>query len=230
VLDYKYTHYLEQFVTEERKAVFRKVLDQRTNHFTVAIEDIYQPHNASAVVRSCEVFGIQNLHIIENDYRFDASNNVAKGAQKWVDFTYYNSPEVNNSLVCMEKLKGEGYSIVATTPHTKACYLEEFDITTKSAFFFGVEKEGLSDLVLEKADVHLKIPMVGFTESLNISVAAAIILQCLTAKLRQSTLHWGLTQQEKDLRYQEWLEKTIKSIEKIKAHYFEDINPDGVPR
>ncbi len=220
MIDFEFIKYLEQFVTDERKEIFRNVLEKRTNHFTVAIEDIYQAHNASAVVRSCDIFGIQRINIIENKYKFRASSNVAKGAQKWIDFNYFKNKDKNNSIDCIESLKQEGYQIIATTPHQNSCMLQDFDITKKSAFFFGVEKEGLTNDVLDNSDGFLKIPMVGFTESLNISVAAAIILSNLTEKLRNSNVNWKLSQTEKDQIYLKWLEKSIKSINEIKKYYF----------
>ena len=223
MVDFKLIEYLEQFVTENRRKLFHTVLNERTKHFTVAIEDIYQPHNASAVVRSCEVFGIQEVHIIENKYTFEASNQVAKGAQKWLDFSYYKDEATNNTLDCIDKLHAQGYQIIATTPHNDSCMLQDFDISQKSAFFFGVEKEGLSKDVMENADGFLKIPMVGFTESLNISVAAAIILQDLNYRLKNSSASWQLTEREKKEKYQDWLEKSIKSIKKIKEHYYKEI-------
>ena len=222
-MDEKYIEYIEQFVTEKRRNLFLKVLNERTRHFTVAIEDIFQPHNASAVVRSCDIFGIQDIHVIENKYRFYASNRVAKGAQKWLDFSLYNQKNVNNTLTCIDSLRAKGYQIIATTPHDESCMLQDFDITQKSAFFFGVEKEGLSKHVMDNADGFLKIPMIGFTESLNISVAAAIILQNLNERLKKSAIHWQLTEEEKKEKYQEWLEKSIKSIQKIKEHYYTQI-------
>ncbi len=212
--------YLETFVTESRKNLFKQVLDQRTKHFTVAIENVYQPHNAAAIVRSCDIFGIQELSVIEKSYRFYASNQVAKGAQKWLDFSVYSQQKGKTTQNCIEDLRNKGYQIIATTPHNDSCLLPEFDISKKSAFFFGVEKEGLSQEVLNEADGFLKIPMVGFTESLNVSVAAAIILQNLTEKLRASDINWGLTEKEKEEKYLEWLEKSIKSIDKIKERYF----------
>lgn len=223
MVDIKYIEYLEQFVTDKRRSLFGKVLDERTRHFTVAIEDIYQPHNASAVVRSCEIFGIQDLHIIQNKYKFYASNQVAKGAQKWLDFSLYKEKDTNNTLACIDNLRSKGYKIIATTPHDNSCVLQDFDITQKSAFFFGVEKQGLSKDVMENADAFLKIPMVGFTESLNISVAAAIILQSMNEKLKKSDIHWQLSELEKNTLYLEWLEKSIKSIKKIKEYYYSEI-------
>lgn len=221
--DYKFIEYLEQFVTNDRKELFKKVINNRTRHFTVAIEDIYQPHNASAVVRSCEIFGIQDVHVIENKYKFYASNQVAKGAQKWLDFKFYKKKDINNTLECINNLREKGYKIIATTPHNDSCVLQDFDVTEKSVFFFGVEKEGLSKDVLENADGFLKIPMVGFTESLNISVAAAIILQRMNEKLKASNVKWQLNELEKSELYLEWLEKSIKSIKKIKEHYYSKI-------
>jgi len=223
MVDYKFIEYLEQFVTDKRRNLFQKVLDERTRHFTVAIEDIYQPHNASAVVRSCEIFGIQDVHVIQNKYKFYASNQVANGAQKWLDFKLFKEKETNNTLACIDDLRNKGYKIIATTPHNDSCVLQDFDITQKSAFFFGVEKEGLSKDVMENADGFLKIPMVGFTESLNISVAAAIILQSMNDKLKKSEVNWQLTELEKSELYLDWLQKSIKSIKKIKEYYYSEI-------
>ena len=223
MIDYNLITYLEQFVSERRRKLFKQVLGERTRHFTVAIEDIYQSHNASAVVRSCDVFGIQDVHIIENKYKFSTSKQVSKGAQKWLDFEYYRQKEVNNTLDCIKNLRNKGYQIVATTPHNNSCFLQDFDVSKKSAFFFGVEKAGLSKDVLSNADVNLKIPMVGFTESLNISVAAAIILQSTTEKLKKSNIKWQLSSIEKDEEYLKWLEKSIKSIKKIKEYFHSKI-------
>jgi len=223
MVDKKYTEYLEQFVTEKRRDLFKKVLSERTRHFTVAIEDIFQPHNASAMVRTCDIFGVQDMHVIESKYKFYASRLVAKGAQKWIDFSMYNQKDTNNTLDCIADLRDKGYKIIATTPHNESCLLQDFDITQKSAFFFGVEKEGLSKDVMDNADGFLKIPMVGFTESLNISVAAAIILQNMNEKLKASNVDWQLTPSEKSEKYQDWLEKSIKSIKKIKENYFNQI-------
>jgi tRNA (guanosine-2'-O-)-methyltransferase len=215
----KFIEYLEQFVTENRRNLFKQVINERTRHFTVAIEDICQPHNSSAVVRSCDVFGIQDLHVIESNYQFYASNQVAKGAQKWLNFLLFNKRNTNNTLDCIADLKSKGYKIIATTPHNDSCLLYDFDINQKSAFFFGVEKDGLSNDVLDNADGFLKIPMVGFTESLNISVAAAIVLQDVTQRLKKSDVDWQLSAQEKEQLYLEWLEKSIKNIQQIKENY-----------
>ncbi|WP_075341353.1 TrmH family RNA methyltransferase [Tenacibaculum agarivorans] len=212
--------YLEQYVTENRKNTFKEVLSQRTRHFTVVLENVFQPHNASAVMRSCDVFGLQDVYTIENSYVNKVSRKIAKGSQKWLDFHRFKS-ETNNTKECFDTLKQKGYQIIATTPHNDSCYLSDFDITKKSAFVFGVEREGVSDFMLENADGYLKVPMVGFTESLNISVAAAIILQDITTRLRKSDIAWQLTDQEKLEIYALWIEKSIKNVEKFKNTYFQ---------
>ena len=132
----KLLSYLERFITEERKERFLKIIAQRTNHFTVAMEDVFQMHNTSAVVRTCEVFGVQQAHSIEGRFgkRLDAK--IAMGAQKWVDVFRYNDTQS-----CIDTLRAQGYQIVATTPHKDAYFLNDFDITKKSAFFLALKKK-----------------------------------------------------------------------------------------
>ena len=213
--------YLEGFVTDKRKNLFRNILQDRTRHFTVVLEDIYQQHNSSAVIRSCDIFGIQDVHVIENKYKSKVSKNIAKGSQKWLSFHNYKE-DTNNTLECLNTLKSKGYQIIATSPHNNSSILHDFDISKKSAFVFGVEKTGVSDLVINNADGILKIPMVGFTESLNISVAAAIILENLTFKLRNSSVDWKLTNEEQKILYASWIEKTIKNVDEIKERFIEN--------
>lgn len=212
-----YLAFLEGFLTENRKSKFEEILSKRTQHFTVAIEDIFQLHNTSAVMRSCEVFGVQELHVVQEKYGKTIDSEIAMGAQKWVDVHRYDS-----NAACLSVLKKKGYQIIATSPHTNSCTLENFDISEKSAFFFGTEREGLSAEVLEQADGFLTIPMVGFTESLNISVAAAIILQQLTEKLRNSAVDWKLSEDEIFLKRIDWCKKTIKDIHRIEQRFLEE--------
>ncbi|PTX62906.1 tRNA (guanosine-2'-O-)-methyltransferase [Kordia periserrulae] len=208
--------HLEGYLTERRKNLFVKVLAERTRHFTVAVEDVYQLHNTSAVLRSCDVFGLQDVHVIEERLGKKMDREIAMGAQKWVDIHRYN-----NTKSCIARLRNEGYRIVATTPHTNSQYLHEFDTTQKAAFFFGKEREGLSDEVLSEADEFLKIPMVGFTESLNISVSAAITIQHVTTKLRNSSISWRLTEAEILEKRLDWCKKSIRSIDDILSRYYE---------
>lgn len=213
--DLQLLEYLESFLTERRLALFKRVLSQRTNYFTVATEDVYQLHNTSAVIRSCDVFGIQNLHVVEevNSKRIDRE--IAMGAQKWVDVNRYTSTKD-----CITSLRKKGYRVVATSPH-RGEMLQDFDISQPAVFFFGKENDGLSEEVLQEADDFLQIPMVGFTESLNISVSAAIILQEVTTKLRKSNMPWQLLEEERLEKRLDWAKKTIKNsseiIERFKA-------------
>ena len=213
-MDLEYLAFLENMLTENRKERFAQVLAHRSNHFTVVIEDVFQLHNTSAVMRSCEVFGIQQLNVIEERYTKSIDKEIAMGAQKWVDVNRYNS--ITN---CISDLKNKGYQIIATTPHRDDCELDDFDITQPSALFFGTEKEGLSAEVLEKADGFLKIPMVGFTESLNISVSAAIIIQNLMSRLRKSDIPWQLSEEEIMEKRLQWAKNSIKDIKRIEERY-----------
>lgn len=206
--------FLESFLTPKRKALFEKVVNSRTNHFTVATEDVYQLHNTSAVMRSCDVFGIQNIHVIEERNLKRIDREIAMGAQKWVSLNRHRS-----SKDCVEALREKGYQIVATTPYGNSENLSDFDISKPSAIFFGTEKHGLSPEVMENADIFLKIPMVGFTESLNISVSAAIILQQLTQELRKSKINWELTENEKNAVKFEWLRKSFKNYDQMVKSY-----------
>lgn len=208
--------FLENHLTERRRALFLKVIAERTRHFTVALENIYQPHNASAAVRSCECLGIQDLHIIEKENSFKASTGVVMGADKWIDLHYYKNPDE-----CINHLKSRGYRIIATTPHKNDCLLEEFDISEKAAFFFGEESAGLSKQVIENADGFLKISMVGFTESFNISVTAAIVLHYLTMKLRKKeNIQWKLNEEEMIEKRIDWAIKSLtKGREMVKYFY-----------
>ncbi len=215
MIDLDYLEFLENILTDNRKERFLKVLENRTNHFTIAVEDIFQMHNASAVMRSCEIFGIQELNVIEERYGKSIDKEIAMGAQKWVDINTFDSVST-----CIETLKNKGYQIVATTPHENDCLLEDFDISKPSAFFFGTERDGLSQEILKKANGFLKIPMVGFTESLNISVSAAIIIQNLTEKLRKSDVKWQLSEEEILDKRLAWAKSSIKDIKRIEARYY----------
>jgi len=216
MFDYQLLAYLEPFLTERRITLFKEVVSERTRHFTVVTEDVFQLHNTSAVMRTCDIFGIQDLHVVEEIKGKRIDKEIALGAQKWVDLYRYDKIDS-----CLNTLKEQGYRIIATTPHENAQMLEDFDITQKAAFFFGKESSGLSDKVLSKADGFLKIPMYGFTESLNISVSAAIILQEVVLKLRRTEIPWQLTQEEQYEKRLEWTMKSIKSISGVIKKYQE---------
>ncbi len=215
MVDIAYLEFLENILTDNRKERFLNVLKNRTNHFTIAVEDIFQMHNTSAVMRSCEVFGIQELNVIEQRYGKSIDKEIAMGAQKWVDINAFDSISG-----CVDSLKAKGYQIIATTPHENDCLMDDFDISKPSALFFGTERDGLSEEILQKADGFLKIPMVGFTESLNISVSASIIIQNLMHRLRNSDINWQLSEEEILNKRLQWARSSIKDIKRIEARYY----------
>lgn len=220
MIDQNLIHYLSEFITPERLDLFERTLDQRTRYLTIALEDIYQPQNASAVLRTVDCFGLQDAYIIENNNQFEVDREVAMGATKWLNIKKFNKKE-NNSSDAIKHLRKKGYRIVATTPHEGDTNLEDYELEKgKTALFFGTELTGISDIVKNEADEFLKIPMYGFTESFNISVSAAIILHHLTHQLRfHTSLDWKLTQQERDEIKFGWLRRTIKSSALIEAQY-----------
>jgi tRNA (guanosine-2'-O-)-methyltransferase len=217
MIDEKLLAYLEEFISEKRMRRFNDILSHRTNFITVAVEDVFQMHNTSAVIRSCESFGIQQAHLIEGKYGQRLDEEIAMGAQKWVDVKRYK-----NSKEVVDVLRNKGYKIVATSPHADSSLLQDYELDGKMALFFGTENKGLSDYVLNNSDTSLKIPMVGFTESLNISVSAAIILQHLTTKLKSSNFDWKLTSAEMMEKRLDWTKKSIKSIDDILIRYHTD--------
>jgi tRNA (guanosine-2'-O-)-methyltransferase len=206
--------YLRQFVTEERFQKFLEALRFRTRHLTIALEDIYQPHNASAVLRTCDCFGIQDVHIIENRNKYEVNPDVALGSSKWLDLIRYNGSG-NNTIDCLTRLKMDGYRLVATTPHKNGFIPGTLPLCDKTALIFGTELAGLSPIAIEMADDFIRIPMVGFTESLNISVSAAIFMQTLTDRLRSSDISWQLSDEEKDSILLAWLKQSINRSEVI---------------
>lgn len=208
-------HHLSEFITPRRLSLIEKVLLNRTRYFTVVLENIYQPHNASAVLRSCECFGIQDVHIIEKSNEYVVNPDVALGANKWLSIHKYIETE-KNKTTALHHLKEKGYRIIATTPHTENNELATFDVNKgKFALCFGTELEGLSDDIMNLADEHLKIPIYGFTESFNISVSAAIMFYTLSQKIRHSNVQWALSEDERNELKLQWLKNSIKKSDMI---------------
>ena len=216
----KLIEYLSQFVTPNRLALFDDVIRYRTRYLTVVLEDIYQSQNASAVVRTCDCLGIQDIHIIENKNSYTINPDVALGSTKWVNLNRFNDTG-NNTLKAINVLRNKGYRIVATSSHTKDNELHNFDLTKgKVALLFGTEQDGLSETALGNIDESLKINMYGFTESFNISVSAAIILHHLSEQLRKSDLDWRLTKKENVEIKLRWLKNTVKHSELLEKDFF----------
>ena len=223
-MDADLIQFLSGFITPERLSLFNKILSQRTNYLTVVLEDLYQTQNTSAVVRTADCFGIQNVHVIENKHAFEVNPDVVRGASNWVSVIQYNGTAMNTPEA-LRKLRREGYRIVVATPHDHDVDLENFDLEKgKATIVFGCERPGLTEWAMKEADEYMKIPMVGFTESLNVSVAVAVTLHHLTYQLRNHTnIDWHLTEIEKQKILLDWLRTSIKRVDLLEAK-FEELN------
>lgn len=208
-------NYFSDFVTERRFNLFNTVIASRTRYISVVLEDIYQSHNASAVMRSCDCFGVQDLHIIENENPYEVNPQIAMGSSQWLTLQHYNTSK-DNTRDCINSLKKQGYRIVGTTPHPNSIPIQDFDISKgKFALMFGTELDGLTEQSIELSDELVRIPMVGFTESFNISVSAALCLYHFTSAIRASDVNWQLSEEEVLDVQLEWLRTSIKESERI---------------
>lgn len=213
--------FLTQFITDERRQRFEEILDYRTRHVTVVLEDIFQPHNASAVLRSCELRGIQDVHIVENMNHYDVNPEVVMGSTKWLNLYHYEGKEFNTPDA-YGLLHERGYKIVATCPHRDDFTPDTLPLDQPIALVFGTEKLGLSDYAVENADMHVRIPMFGFTESYNISVSAALLLYSLTNRLHNSTdIPWRLTEEERNALRLTWTRRSLSRIRQYERKFYE---------
>ena len=211
--------YLSGFINEERRERLQQVLGERTRHITVVLEDVYQPQNASAVIRTCECLGIQELHVIENLYEYRLNPAVVQGSSKWIDLIRHNHEEQNNSRACIEGLKQRGYRIVAMDPAPGGKTVDQLDIGDRLALCFGSEEPGLSATLMEMADETVKIPIHGFTRSYNLSVSAGISLYALVAALRGSGVDWRLDERDATDLYIKWLAQSTPAGEQLLENY-----------
>jgi tRNA (guanosine-2'-O-)-methyltransferase len=206
-----FNDFLANYLTDNKRHLFEKVANERTRHIAIALENVFQPQNASAAIRSCDCFGIQDVYIIENSNTYEINPNVVMGANKWVDIHKFNDTP-NNTLNCITHLKKKGYRIVATTPHTNDYLIDDLPLDQPIALFFGTEKFGLSKEMMEQADDFVRIPMYGFTESFNISVSVSLCLQTLAKRIRSTTqLNWRLTQKEQSELKHEWTKRHLNN-------------------
>jgi tRNA (guanosine-2'-O-)-methyltransferase len=220
----KLLEHLSQFVSDHKKDFVHKVLEQRTRHITVVLENIYQSQNASAAVRTCECMGLQDMHIVENTVQYQLNVRVLKGANKWMDLNRYREKSINNTETCFRYLKKNNYKILTADPAPDGVCIEDVDVAQqKIAIVFGNELRGASTYAIENADQKIRIPMYGFTESLNISVSVAICLNTFMAKLRLSGAHLGLTQDEKQQIKLEWYRKIVKRSHILEKEFLRTI-------
>ena len=201
---------LVQYVTDNKREKMEAVLENRTRYVTIVLEDLFQPHNASAALRTADIFGVQDVHVVTEKYAFKAVSTIAMGATKWLDVHSYSS--ITDSI---DSLKKQGYRIVATTPHTNSYSLPDLPIDQKTALVFGSEQTGLSEAALAQADMFVKIPMYGFVESFNVSVSVALCLYDVITRLHASSHEWKLSQDEKHDIMLEWIRRVSKTAQLV---------------
>ena len=213
--------HLSQFVTKSRQERMLNVLSNRTRHITVVLEDLFQTQNISAVMRTCDCYGIQDAFIVENRNKFEVHKDISMGADKWLTLHQYPD-EPHNMKKCIDRLHEKGYTVVATLPDEKHLTIYDLPAERRTAFLFGTELTGLSDEAIRYADCNALIPMYGFTESFNISNSAAIILSNFSERVRNSGVNWQLTIEEQEEIYLEWLQKSRTDSESIIKQYLEE--------
>lgn len=200
--------FLSEVINEDRQQLLQQILAQRTRYLTVVLEDIYQARNASAVIRTAEGIGLQEMHIIENNHEYQLNSHVVQGASKWIEINRYKNKNKDNTKVCLRKLKERGYKILAMTLREPSIDLQGVKLDSRLALCFGSEVPGLTDVAHELADEFIKVPMFGFTQSFNLSVCAGISLNLLSTELRQSKINWQLDEEDKLDLYIDWLSKS----------------------
>ncbi len=213
--------YLREFMTEERRETLERVLGMRTRYMTILTENTFHPQNASALVRHCEAFGLQNLHTVETRCKFNPNLNIVRGTDKWIELVRHHSTEE-----ALRSLKADGYRIVATTPHRESCTPESFDVTKgKFVLVFGTEHAGISEEVMAAADEFLRIPMCGMVESLNVSASAAILIYQLSARMRTQVPRevWQLPESEYIETLYRWSHGSVRDADGILNRKFSDL-------
>lgn len=205
------TAYMEGFLTEERREVLRRTAAMRTRYMTILTENTFHPQNASALVRHCEAFGLQDLHTVETLCRFNPNVNIVRGTDKWIDITRHES-----TAEAVASLRGAGYRIVATTPHRESCTPETFDVGRGPfCLVFGTEHAGVSDEIIASADEFLRIPMCGMVESLNVSASAAILTYMLSERMRLTVDSWQINEEEQLHLLLRWTLQSVRDAESI---------------
>jgi tRNA (guanosine-2'-O-)-methyltransferase len=215
--------YMDSYLNDPRRNRLNEVLDNRTTHFCVAMEDLFYERNSGAIIRTADGYGIQNVHVIEpkESFKSKVTNIISKGAEKWVTKTQHDDIK-NGAKMCIDELRAQGYQIVATSPHKDGHTIHDFDISKKSAFFLGAEKTGISDIVMEEADDYIAMPIYGFTESYNVSVANAILLHELVNRLRNSDIDWKLSKIEREELLLDWVMKSVVSSDLLAEKFIAD--------
>lgn len=217
------TEYLANFITAHKRNKIEEILAQRTRHICLVMENLHKAHNGSAVLRTAECFGIQDIHIIEPANKYKVNPYVTRGSSKWIDVQKHVGSGTEGVEKCYKSLKSKGYRIIATAPSDNGIQLEDVNVDSKIALIFGNEFEGLSDYALEHADETIALPMYGFTESFNISVTAGICLHTLVGNLHKSKINWTLTDEEKETLRLQWYKSVIKHSDVFERNFYNEL-------
>lgn len=217
--------YFQKFLSDNKIDLFEKRVLDRTRHFTLVLEDLFHPHNASAILRSCDLLGIQDIHMIENNHQFINEKDISLGSKKWLSVQNYNDLDTS-SPTCIDQLKAKGYTIAVLNPHHEDVQINDYPIDKKTAFILGAEKNGLTQYSLDNADIHIKVPMYGFTESYNVSITAALTMYDVVQRIRKSSVDWQLDSDEQWATKLEWTLRTIRSSSDIIKHFLKE-NPEA---
>lgn len=216
--------HLSQFASEHKKLFIERVLAARTRYVTVVLEDIFQSQNASAVVRTCECMGIQDVHIVENTTKYHTNVRVLKGSDKWINLNQYRDKGDNNSEKCFAQLRADGYRILVADPGEEGVSIHDVDVAAgRVALVFGNELRGISDYAIQHSDGRVRIPMYGFTESLNISVSVGISLNTLVTKLYAQDIDFRLTPGEREALRLSWYRKIVRGSDLIEREFLRSI-------
>ena len=197
-------------LTPERWSKIQKVVANRTCEVTPVLEDIYDRGNISAVFRSAEAMGFQNVHVIEPSEKYKESQRITRGAEKWLDIRRFKQ-----TVTAVAHLREQGYQVLATHLDSNARPLNEMDLKQPTAIVFGNEKDGISKDMIELCDATVILPMRGFVQSYNISVAAAIAFQTIVGIRDQAGLGGTLSDGEKRILEAHYVLRTLDNSAEI---------------
>ena len=210
-----------KIITPNKVGLFEKIAPQRSRHLVVGLENIQQDHNASAIMRTMDCLGFQELHLIEKNNNYQFQRDIALGAARWLDVMQHQQ-EPEPVLDSIAHLRQKGYRIVATSPHIKASTPQNIDLTQPIALFFGAEKHGISEELSANADAFLHIPMHGFTESFNLSVSAALVLSAMRTRLEASSMNWLLSPEAQTELKISWCERILNGGHELAQKFREE--------
>ncbi len=209
---------LTPILTESRLAKFEQVLSNRTRHVAMVLEDVYQSRNTSAVMRSADGMGIQDIYMVESYNVWSKNRSVSKGASRWLTLHRYLDSK-DPHAACLAKLRAGGYRIVATSPHKGGFTPDTLPIDKPLAIVMGTEFKGISDKMMAEVDDFVEIPMYGFSESFNISVASAVVMNRVCTRVREEGIWVGLSEDEKQYLRLKWVFRSVKFADKILKRY-----------